>query len=913
MTSFRRTTNLLLSLFVFGFFCSFYAEAQRVRGKRMRGGEKTDSLHRDSLALDSLGMDSLAADTTKKKEPLDAPVIYEASDSIVFTKEGYAHLYGEGKVNYQNIELTSAVITMNMDSSTVYATGVTDTAGVETGSPIFKDGETPYESKIMRYNFKTKKGFINSIVTQQGEGYVTSEEGKKGANDEIYMRHGKYTTCDNHEHPHFYLKLSMAKVRPKKNVVFGPAQLVVEDVPLPIAVPFGFFPFNSSYSSGFIMPTYGDEMNRGFYLRDGGYYFAISDQMDLKVLGEVFTKGSWGLSAASNYNKRYKFSGSFNASYLVTKTGEKNMPDYSVSKDFRIQWSYRQDAKANPNSSFSASVNFATSSYDRSSLSSLYNPQQYSQNTKASSVSYSRNFPEIGLNISGAFNITQNTRDSSLSMTLPDVNISLNRIYPFKRKKSAGDERWYEKISLQYTGSITNSISTKDNLLFKTPLTQWENGMQHKIPVSATFNLFKYINIVPSFNYTERWYLRKVKQSYDASPTSRDHVKRDTINGFNRLYDYNLSLQMNTKLYGMYKPLFMKSKELQIRHVFTPTVSYTYTPDFGKSRYGYYDTYTYTDEDGEVRTVEYSPYEGAVYGYPGKNMSQNISFSIDNNIEMKMKSDKDTTGYKKISLIDQLGASLSYDVANKKWSDLSMNLRLKLTKSYTFNMNASFATYAYQFDENGNVVVGDRTEWSYGRFGRFQGYSGSFSYTLNNDTFKKLFGKKEEDEKNKDNKGKEENEDEETEEETEEQNNNSNMRKTEKASVDSDGYLAFKLPWSVSLSYSYSIREDRSKDINIKTMRYPYSLTHSLNVSGNFKIGSRWNMTYSTGYDFTSKEMSMTTLNITRDLHCFNMSCGLVFGPFTSYNFSIRANSSMLTDALKWDQRSNTGSAVTWY
>jgi hypothetical protein len=913
MTSFRRTTYLLLSLFVFGFFCSFYAEAQRVRGKRMRGGEKTDSLHRDSVALDSLGMDSLAVDTTKKKEPLDAPVIYEASDSIVFTKDGYAHLYGEGKVNYQNIELTSAVITMNMDSSTVFAKGVADTTGVETGTPIFKDGETPYESKIMRYNFKTKKGFINNIVTQQGEGYVTSEEGKKGADDEIYMRHGKYTTCDNHEHPHFYLRLSMAKVRPKKNVVFGPAQLVVEDVPLPIAVPFGFFPFNSSYSSGFIMPTYGDEMNRGFYLRDGGYYFAISDQMDLKVLGEIFTKGSWGLSAASNYNKRYKFSGSFNASYLVTKTGEKNMPDYSVSKDFRIQWSHRQDAKANPNSSFSASVNFATSSYDRSSLSSLYNPQQYSQNTKASSVSYSRNFPEIGLNISSTFNITQNTRDSSLSMTLPDVNISLNRIYPFKRKKSVGDERWYEKISLQYTGSITNSISTKDNLLFKTPLTQWENGMQHKIPVSATFNLFKYINIVPSFNYTERWYLRKVKQSYDPSPASTDHVKRDTINGFNRLYDYNLSLQMNTKLYGMYKPLFMKSKELQIRHVFTPTVSYTYTPDFGKSRYGYYDTYTYTDEDGEVRTVEYSPYEGAVYGYPGKNMSQNISFSVDNNIEMKMKSDKDTTGYKKISLIDQLGASLSYDVANKRWSDLSMNLRLKLTKSYTFNMNASFATYAYEFDENGNVVVGDRTEWSYGRFGRFQGYSGSFSYTLNNDTFKKLFGKKEEDEKNKDNKGKEENEDEETDEETEEQNNNSNMRKTEKASVDSDGYLAFKFPWSVSLSYSYSIREDRSKDINIKTMRYPYSLTHSLNVSGNFKIGSRWNMTYSTGYDFTSKEMSMTTFNITRDLHCFNMSCGLVFGPFTSYNFSIRANSSMLTDALKWDQRSNTGSAVTWY
>ena len=920
MTSLKKTTYLLIALFLLGFFCSFYAEAQRVKNRRLRrsaGKEvradsvRTDSLLLDSLALDSLAADSLAEDTAKKKEPLDAPVIYEASDSIVFTKEGYAHLYGEGKVNYQNIELTSAVISMNMDSSTVYAHGVEDTAGVTTGLPVFKDGETPYESKTMRYNFKTKKGFINNIVTQQGEGYVTSEEGKKGADDEIYMRHGKYTTCDNHDHPHFYMKLSMAKVRPKKNVVFGPAQLVVEDVPLPIAVPFGFFPFNSSYSSGFIMPTYGDEMNRGFYLRDGGYYFAISDKMDLKVLGEIFTKGSWGLSVASNYNKRYKYSGSFNASYLVTKTGEKNMPDYAVSKDFRLQWSHRQDAKANPNSSFSASVNFSTSSYDRSSLSSLYNPQVYAQNTKASSVSYSRTFSEIGLSISGTFNITQNTRDSSINMTLPDVNISLNRIYPFKRKKSVGDEKWYEKISLQYTGSMTNSISTKDNLLFKTPLTQWDNGMQHRIPISATFNLFKYINIVPSFNYTERWYLRKVKQSYDPNPNSRDHARRDTINGFNRVWDYNLSLQMNTKLYGMYKPLFMKSKEIQIRHVFTPTVSYTYTPDFGKKKYGYYDTYTYTDENGEVQTVEYSPYEGAVYSYPGKGMSQNISFSVDNNIEMKFRSDKDSTGYKKVSLIDQLGASLSYDVANKRWSDLSMNLRLKLTKSYTFNMNASFATYAYEFDENGNVVVGDRTEWSYGRFGRFQGYSGSFSYTLNNDTFKKLFGKKEDKEKE----GKEEdNVDEESDEEaTEETDNKSNMRKTEAATIDSDGYLAFKFPWSISLSYSYSIREDRTKKINIKKMRYPYSLTHSLNVSGNFKIGSRWNMTYSTGYDFTSKEMSMTTLNITRDLHCFNMSCGLVFGPFTSYNFSIRANSSMLTDALKWDQRSNTGSAVTWY
>lgn len=916
MTSFRKTIYLLISLFVMGFFFSFYAEAQRVRGKRPvsdRNRNRVDSLSSDSLVnADSLAMDSLALDTTPKKEPLDAPVIYEASDSIVFTKGGFAHLYGSGKVNYQNIELTSQLITMNMDSSTVFARGVADTTGVEQGTPVFKDGETPYESKMMRYNFKTKKGFINSIVTQQGDGYVTSEESKKGANDEIYMRHGKYTTCDNHDHPHFYLKLSMAKVRPKKDVVFGPAQLVVEDVPLPIAVPFGFFPFSSSYSSGFIMPTYGDEMNRGFYLRDGGYYFAISDQFDLKLLGEIYTKGSWGLSAASTYNKRYRYSGYFNASYLVTKQGEKNMPDYMVSKDFRVQWSHRQDAKANPNSTFSASVNFTTSSYDKSSLSTLYDPlSSYSNNTKASSISYSRNFPEIGLNLSGTFNITQNTQDSSVNMTLPDLNITLNRIYPFKRKNSAGDQKWYEKISFQYTGALTNKVNTKDNLLFKTPFSKWETGMRHSIPVEATFSLFKYINVTPSFLYTERWYTRKVMQHYDY--TLKEAVK-DTINGFNRVYDYNMSVSMNTKLYGMYKPLFMKSKEITIRHVVTPSVSYTYTPDFGASRFGYYENYVYTDEDGEVRMVEYSPYSGMPYGVPGQGVSQNISMSLKNNLEMKMASDKDTTGYKKISLIDDLTGQLSYDIARKRWSDLTLNARLKLTKNYTFNMNARFKTYAYKFDENGRVVESDRTEWSYGRFGRFDGYSGSLSYTLNNETFKKWFGKG--DEEDGKNKGKKEDTDSEEDEEDEELNTNQNTqpkRKTEDAKIDSDGYLAFQLPWSLSLSYSYRIQEDRTKDINIKTMRYPYSFSHQVNISGNVKLGSRWNITYSSGYDFDTKKMSMTQMNISRDLHCFNMTCGLVFGPFTSYNFSIRANSTMLTDALKWDQRSNTGSAVTWY
>ena len=899
----RYTPYLFLVLLL---MCSLSAEAQRSR--RRRTGEAADAVR-----MDSLRTDSLATDTIKKdKTPLEAPVDYEASDSIVF-ENGLAHLFGQGKVKYQRIELTSDIITMNVDSSSVYACGVKDSTGVEAGTPVFKDGDDQYESKIMRYNFKSKKGFINDITTQQGEGYITSEATKKGSNDELFMSHGRYTTCENHDHPHFYLRLSMAKVRPKKNAVFGPAQLVVEDVPLPIAVPFGFFPFNSSYSSGFIMPSYGDETNRGFYLKDGGYYFAINDRVDLKLLGEIFTKGSWGLTTQSNYNKRYRYSGSFNASYLVTKTGEKNLPDYQVTKDFKLSWAHRQDSKANPNSTFSANVNFSTSSYDRRSLSSLYNPSMYSNNTKASSVNYSRTIPNLGLNFSGTFNITQNTRDSSLSVTLPDLNITLNRIYPFKRKKAAGEERWYEKISLQYTGQLTNSINTKDNLIFKQGLKDWKNGMQHKIPISATFTLFKYINFVPTFNYTERWYTRKVEQHYD--PLVSNHTKRDTINGFSRVYNYNMNVSVNTKLYGFFKPWKMFGDKVQmIRHVFTPSVSFSYAPDFGAERYGYWKTYQYTDPDGEVHTVEYSPFAGQTFSPPGKGKQGAITFTVDNNVEMKIKSDKDTTGIKKVSLIDQLSANISYNTAAtvRPWSDLSTNIRLKLSKSYTFTMNASFATYAYQFDKNGNVVVGDRTEWSYGRFGRFQGYSGSFSYTFNNDTWKNWFGKE------KDKKKEEKNEQENTDREDENRNENEEdkknaTRKQEDAKLDPDGYLAFKMPWSLSLSYSYSIREDRSKKINIKSMRYPYAITHSVNASGNLKLGSRWNINFSSGYDFNEKTISMSTVNISRDLHCFSMSCGLVFGQFTSYNFSIRANASMLTDALKWDQRSNTGSSITWY
>ncbi len=916
MTSLRTYIQIAIGVtLVLLLFPQRAGSQQRGNGSAARDSIQPVPVAADSVIVGSVAVkDSLATDSVKpKKGALDAPVTYESSDSTIFEGKN-AYLYGSGKVNYQKVELTAEVIKMNLDSSTVHANGIKDSVGAIKGKPVFKEGETPYESELMSYNFKSKKGFINNITTEQGEGFITSQNAKKGTNDEYYMEHGRYTTCEDHDHPHFYLALSRAKVRPKKNVVFGPAWLVVADVPLPLAIPFGFFPFSSKYSSGFIMPSYGDENTRGFYLRDGGYYFAISDYMDLKLTGEIYTKGSWGLAAASNYNRRYKYSGSFNVSYLDTKTGDKNMPDFSETTSFKIMWSHRQDSKASPNSNFSASVNYATTNYEKSNLSSLYNPQVYSQSTRTSSVSYSRSFPDIGLTLSSTFNISQNTRDSTISLTLPDLNITLARLYPFKRKKMVGKERWYEKISIQYTGQISNSINTKEDLVMKSSLVKdWRNGVKHHIPVSATFTLFKYINVTPTFDYTERWYTNKVKRSWDET---QQKERQDTIYGFNRVYNYSFSVSANTTLYGFYKPskkIFGDKIEM-IRHVFKPSVSYSLTPDFSARKYGFWDTYIYTDANGEVRQVEYTPYANGIFSYPGKGKSGSISFDVSNNLEMKVKSDRDSTGVKKISLIDELYAGMSYNTAAKEkpWSDLNMRIRLKLTKRYTFNLSARFATYAYQFNDQGQVVEGNRTEWSYGRFGRFQGMSQSFSYTFNNDTWKKWFGSKDE----KDNLKKKSDEADQAEEDEYEdgETNKPEVKKKEvKAEVDEYGYLRFKMPWSFTVSYGISMSEDRSAKINVKTMRYPYKFTQTMNFSGNVKLSDKWNVSYSSGYDFTAHKISMSSVNISRDLHCFSMTAGMVFGPFTSYNFTISANSSMLKDALKYDKRSSYSTNVEWY
>lgn len=904
---------------------------------RMLEGQRRDTtiVFGDTAQRDTAGM--AAADTlkvrTEKKSGIDAPVTYTATDSIVYdASTGNAYLYGDAKVHYQNMDLSAERITMSMDSSLVHAVGVADSLGNVKGNPVYSQGSDTYESDRMSFNFKTKRGFISGVKTEQGDGFLQSERSKRMDNGMFYVENAIYTTCDA-ENPHFGLKLTRGMINPGKEAFFGPAYLVVEGVPLPLAVPYGYFPFTKSYSSGIIMPTYGDEMARGFYLRDGGYYWAINDKIDLKVLGEIYTKGSWGLSGETRYVKRYKFRGTAMVSYQSTVNGDKNMPDYTKQTSLKVTWSHSSDAKANPNQSFTARVNFASQNYERTNLNSMYNPLAYTQSTRASSVSYSRNIPKIGMSISASGNITQNMRDSSLAVTLPDLSISVSRFYPFRRKQSAGKERWYEKISMSYTGQLSNSYSGKENQLMHSSLAKdWRNGMQHKVPVDATFQLFKYINISPSFSFRDIMYVSRVERDWD---TKRQREVCDTVFGFYNLYDWSTSISMNTTLYGFYKPwkkLFGEKIQV-IRHVFKPTVSFSYSPDFTTDRYGYYDTYVKTDANGEVSTVRYSPYQGLLYGFPSGTKSGSINFGISNNVEMKVKSDRDTTGYRKISLIDEFSANMSYNMAAKTrpWSDLTMRFRLKFTPRYTFSLNAVFATYAYEMDENGKVFVGNKTEYSQGRFGRFQGMSQNLSYTINNqkamtlfnllrgrgwgDLFSNFGGRSD-----KKNANEEEEDDEsfETDDGTDDANIDPDLKKGQKGkavrtTVDEDGYLIFSLPWSLTFSYGITMRENTSAQINVRRMRYPYAFTHTLSCSGFVRLAEGWNISFTSGYDFNYHDLSMTTLSLSRDLHCFEMSCSVVLKPYTSYNFSFRARSSELADALRYEKRSSTSTNLSWY
>jgi len=875
----------------------------------------------DSLQqLDSLILrgDSLFLDSVPQKKPvLEAIVDYKAKDSIVLTGDNMAYLYGEGDITYNTespIKLKSEKIRMSLDSSIVTATFGLDSVGKEFGYPIFNDGSTDYESKSMRYNFKTKKGYSKTTITEQGEGYVVAGVSKMNPDKTAYATDVKYTTCDHHDHPHFYLNLTKAKIEPGKRIITGPAYLVIEDLPLPLAIPFGFFPFSKRYSSGVIMPSYGDELEKGFALRDGGYYFAINDYIDLKLTGEIYTKGSWGVNAQSAYRKRYKYSGNVNLGYQVTKLGDKGLPDYSVMKDMKVSWTHTQDPKYNMYRTLSASVNFSTSSYDRNNTTSQY-MQDYTQSSRSSSVNMTQRIPNSPWTINLSANVNQTTRDSMIAMTLPNMTITMSRIYPFKRKEAVGDERWYEKISMSYTGDLRNSINTKENKLFKSDLMKdWKNGMQHRIPIQATFSAFNYLNITPSVNYNERWYTTKIRKDW----VDGAHRVVDTINGFNRVYDFNFSLGFSTKLYGFYTPLIGGDKVKAIRHVFTPTISFSLMPDFGRSPFNFHETYSYYDNNGMKQEYTYSPYEQGIFGAPPKGKSGSINFNFQNNLEMKVKSDNDSIGEKKISLIDDLSVGFSYNMMadSMKWSDITTNMRLKLSKSLTVNLNATWDPYMYdrvntdpnkdpQYDRLNRV---DRLRISNGKgFGRLMRTAFSISPSINQDTVKKWFGKGGDDTDNKKNNddGSPLNEEEDT---SEEAGPRGSMfeRKQDDGEYDSDGYLKNEIQWN--LSFNYSVNYAYSQELEKRKNEYKRKLTHNFSINGSFQPTKNWNFTFNTSYDFDQNKFAYLNCSLTRNLHCWSISASFIpIGPYKSYFISLRATSSMLQD-LKYDKRGRSSS-----
>lgn len=839
----------------------------------------------------------------RKKVDLDAPVVFSSSDSMIIIRRDSAFMYGNGSVTYGDIKLDAAQIEMNLGDNTVYAVGRPDSVGEVQGSPVFHEGGSDYEAATMRYNFKTSKGLIQNVVTQQGEGYLTGGLTKKDVDDSYYIKNGRYTTCDNHDDPHFYIQITKGKMRPGKNVVVGPAYMVLAGLPLPLAVPFGYFPFSDKYASGVIVPTFGDDYNRGFYLRDGGYYFAISDNIDLALTGEIYTKGSWGLSARSTYAKRYKYSGNFNISYLLTKNGEKGSPDYSLQKNFQVLWSHSQDSKANPNMSLSASVNFTTSGYTRNDLNSYYS-NAFTESTKSSTVNMTYRFPQSKWSISATMNVAQRTQDSTLTVGFPNLTITMSQTQPFKRKKAVGSERWYEKIKLSYNGQFQNSLTAKQDEFFKKSLIKdWRNGMNHRVPISATFNMFNYINITPSIDFQDRMYTRKVRRQWD--PEMGMEICDTTYSLYN-VWDMRASVSLDTKLYGFFQPLgFLGKKVKMIRHVFTPSISFSAAPDFGSSFFGYYGQYEYPDPTtGELRQRRYNYFPNALFGVPSEGKTGSISYNLANNLEMKVKSDNDSIGEKKISLIENLNISQSYNFAadSMRWSDINTSILLRLTKGFNLNLNATWDVYTYALNAAGNPVRVNKLRIASGKgIGRLRNTGTSFSYTFNNDTFKK---------KDKKDKGKGNDDNDSDADSQAADNRRGGHSHEDETEFGSDGYAKWEVPWSLSVNYSINYSYGA---FNKKKMEYDGRITQNLSFSGNIRPTPNWNFTFSASYNFDTHKLAYMNCNITRDLHCFQMSASFVpVGPYKSYNFHIAVKSSLLSD-LKYDKRSSTRNGITWY
>lgn len=839
----------------------------------------SDTLFPDTLLADTLTTDTIKV-KTKSSAAIKAKVDYKAADSIRFdVKSQKVYLYHEADINYEDINLKSAFVEIDFDKNIAYAEGLPDTAGKVYGDPEFTEAGQNYKSKTMKYNFNTKKGYIQKVFTEDGEGYLHGEIIKKMENDEINIKNGSYTTCNLEDHPHFEFKYYKSKVIPGEKIITGPAYLTIEEVPTPLFIPFGLFPNQTGQRSGIIIPTYGESANRGFYFENGGYYWAASDYFDLKVVGDIYTRGSWAVKPSMNYAKRYKFRGNLALTYAINKIGNEGSADYQESKDFAIRWSHSQDPKARPNSKFSANVNIVSNQYNTFNPSST---QDYLSNTFQSSVAYQTNFAnKYFLTVNASH--SQNTNNKSVTMTLPEMTFSVNRFYPLRSKASAGTPKWYENISVNYTMNSKNTVTVHDSIFFKPGFSKhFRNGIKHSVPISSTIKVMKYFNLTNSVKIDDRMYFETIRKHYvdemliEGNDTTYGYVKTDTIGGFRNAVDFSFSSSLTTKLYGMVA--FEKGPVRAIRHVFTPTVSFSYRPDFADEKWDYYKYY-YTDET-HTDSVRYSIFEGGVYGSPQAGESGRVNFSFSNNLEIKVPSKKDTvTGLKKISLIDNFTISTSYDLAkdSMNWSLVTMSGRTRLFKGMDLTYSSSWDPYVkdssgrrinkFEWDENRRLLRLDNTTWNV-----------SLRYSLNST---KLKGK-----------GKDK---EEVAEEDEELTDGFDQEEFQQLEENKDDYIDWSIPWD--LSFNYTLRYTNTNEYlnNIKTRND--KLIQTLSFNGNISITPKWKIGFRSGYDFEQGKLSYTSLNIYRDLHCWEMRFNWIpMGPRKSWNFALNVKSTMLQD-----------------
>jgi hypothetical protein len=806
---------------------------------------------------------------------LDQVVDYSARDSIRFDiRRQVVHLYGDAEMKYGKIKLKASYVTIDFRSKELYATGMPDTTGVIAGNPVFEEGDQSFESRELRYNFETQKGRTVKVITEEADGFLHGDVVKIMESRVIHVQHGKYTTCDNPE-PHFHITFARAKILPNDKIISSAPQLTIMGVRTPLILPFGLFPNTRTQASGVLIPSYGETNNRGFYLENGGFYWGISDYIDLSIRGTIYSRGSWATHLGSNYNKRYKYSGGLTLNYAINILGERNLPNYQRERDFRITWQHRQDPKAHPNHVFSANVNAGSSQYNR------FNPttsRDYLSNTFSSNISYSANWGGR-YNFSANARHSQNTITQSVDLSLPELTFSVARFYPLRRKNPQGRLRWYEEITMSYNSNASNQITVKEEQMFTQAMfSNMKNGVQHVIPISHSFRVLKHFNLSNSINYNERWYFEKIEQSWNND--LRRAVASDTIQGFYAVRDFNYSAGLNTRLYGM---LMLKNGPVTaVRHVLSPSLGFTYRPDFADPFWGYYQYY----EGAGGVPVRYSPYQNSRYGVPAAGRSGALNFSLTNNLEMKVKSRRDTIkGERKISLIDNLTLSSGYDFARDSLnlSDLRISGRTRLFGQFDITYASTWSPYAV--NQAGRPVNTYLWDSGQDKFLQLRNSSWNLNFNYNLSSKKKgaspatpppglpgtafpgrgIHGEAEDD-----------------------------MIPPTMA-----GIVDFSVPWNFRATYSFNY--NTSYLLRVPTRNY----TQNLSFSGDFNLTPKWRMGFTSGYDFTHKDITYTSVDIYRDLHCWELTINWIpFGFRQSYNLTLRVKSSVLQD-LKLNRRTH--------